>query len=1285
MKIKSLLTTLIFLNFCVCAQQRQITEFKDFHQSPVEVLASASLSNLFLSGDRDGKVAFYKNGKRSIPAQQPHKSGLSAAALTLNDKSAVTVDISGEVFFWDVEELEVKDNYKLNSRVRAIFFEKNLVLFISPEGLISRVDTYKKETFKVFDLKKKIIKADFLIQNKTISLIAGDREGTIHKITFGNEVTHQTLDLTSSPLIEVENGLSGNNTVATSASGEVFYISKTFKEFTKVYQAKRASKAVYPYAGHILAAEEDTQISKLNVNSGKLVKSYDINAKDILDIQVGNKGKTLIAGLRNGSVKTINLNSPTPQSKDLINAILSGSTKDVDSILTKGTNVNGVDSKNRSPFHILWFETSHTTELKTSISNLLLDYGVNPTLYDYRGRTYRHIDSEEVKENIKERIRKNSKVLSNACATDDVPTAIDALSRGADINHVDIYERTPLMYAALSENIELLNILTANVHLNLDQENNLGETVFDQKVSNTILNYINEYELNLKSARDTYISGLADEDYTKLERAINELGFSPLEEDIRLSKLGKQNEKGSILVYLLVNKKFKEVEYHLSKGGMISIEDNPYFKDIIRYSKDLKSFETMLSYGAHLQNDKRTCPDIFYTLVEEKAPLSDLRVLNNKYGYDGTSLSCEGTPAFFKAIKNNDLDTIRFFLSELKIDPNLTEIKDGKKGKSALMVALENNNPYLARVLINAGAETNYFYFSDDLEKEVSAFDFIRESDSKELLRLMTEQFEEPKHVLILSIVTKNLELLKFAHQELGADLLERINPDAPPLHLVVNKSWQEGFSYFIEQGIDINKLYPGFEYTILHSAIQNGKIDFLKKQQQLTLNFNILSRKGRNAAHIACEFNQVSILKELYQMSPPITAEAKDVNGDSWSKICKDEARSLVFKHYAAVKAINDFQEPSEEDLVKIALKGLLTNRRAPIFTIRLKRGPNRGKEEKVDLLRMLVSKDYEDAYRQVTNNSLYTEDLIFALKHGHKKFYNIAIRSNLTVKFPQEVLDIFSDSFYEKEDFPYLLNMAHDILKKFTVVDNVSAPIMGILLLGIKNSHYLDKNDQRFTDIANTYYQNGVKFDVKVNGENFLDEFYWSLWRQKDYTLAYNLIKDFGYKRFGEKPYGIIDRLERLKASRITIFNHILILRNQGFNLFEDVTKGEKYFLQMIETEVSGLTLSSMSEDLVSLLDPSKDNFGIPIIILRELMVKENNTTVQMLVENGLPVDHRFAFLNRTMLMHAAGFGNRVLVEYLLSVGANNKLEDRDGDRPHKIARRAGYKDLSKFIRKY
>lgn len=1286
MKIFSFCVLLIFNILNLHANQSSIVDYEDFHEAPIQVIQGAAQRDLFLSADREGKLAVYFNGQRYIPKEQPHQRGIIAAAFTLNNKKAVTADQEGLLVFWDIEKLKVIKKVNLATRLRAVFLKSNLILYVTQNGLVSKMTFEDDEIKEVINLKTKILSGDFVVNNGSIQLITGDRNGTLHKVTFGKEVKQKKVFLSNSPIIEVECGLSGSNLIATTASGEVFNVRDDLNSHQLVFKSKNINKAVYPYAGEIFAAGKDNKVRKANIETGLITKEINLKDKEIMDLQLVDKGNTLVLGMRNGKVKTLNLNSPQNLDKNLLDAIKADEREKIVDLLKKGANVNGVNTKNQTVFHILWDETKHTEATKLILSEILLENGLNPTLYDYRGRNYRHLYPSSKTVEIEKRLLSYSEELNDYASKGDISGVSKALSKGADINHVDIFERTPLMYAATTENLELINILTKKVHLDLKAKNNLDETVFDINISQQIRNYLNEYSYQLNKGKSTYIQGLIDGDLEKLKEAINKYQFNPHHDDIRLAKLGKQSDVNSNLLYLLENKKPSLIAFHLENGGMISIEDNPYYKRLIRYAKDMESFETMVSFGANPNHNRYSCSNLFYTLTKENAPLSDIKKLHDKYDFYANSISCEGEPAFFNVLRNKDLDALRFFLMDLKVDPNETEKIDGKKAKSPLMLALELGDDYLTRVLINAGADPTYFYYSEKEKRNVSVFDFVKDFEDDTLLELLTSKFPKKINLVTTAINTKNIKLLKYVHEVLGQSLYENINPYAPPMYFTVDKNWQEGFDYYLSKGVDINKLYPGFENTVLQMAIIGNSLNFLEAQEGLKIDHSVLSKNGRNSAHIACEYENTTVLKKLYKMDPPITPEISDGDGLAWSDICKGKAFRLVNNHLIAIDEINAARYSYQEGEVLKVLKDLLTDRNTPLFKVRLLKGPYRDKESKVDLLSALVTKGFEKAYKQVTNNQLFKTSLIFALKHGYQKFYNIAIRSKLVLQFPKETLEIFNEEFYDTEDFPYLLNLAYDILSKFKNRQEMPDEIKAILVIGLRNADYFNEDDTRFNDIAIDFYQRGIKLSDNTEVGNLLTQAYWSVRTQKNKPFFYYLIKDKGPYYFEDNDiYKLLGHIENSKNIGHSIFDYIVALQGHGFNLFENIEIGQNYFLRMLEKRVTGAPRISLTKDLLTLLDSSKENYGVPEIILRKLVQKRDITVLQTLIENGLPVDLRFGLYNRTILMHAAQFGNQPLANYLLRAGANNKLKDSKGNRPHKIARRAGFKTLSKFISKY
>jgi ankyrin repeat protein len=379
-------------------------------------------------------------------------------------------------------------------------------------------------------------------------------------------------------------------------------------------------------------------------------------------------------------------------------------------LIESGSNINICDLEKRSSLMIAC-EYFHE-----NIIQLLLENGANPDLSTDDGKTallfVTEKESEEMvslilsySRNKKELINKHYEENRNPLTMSQFHQKNNILKifidNGADVNVKNIYGFTPLIQACLQRDLEIvLKLIQTGVDINMKSDSGLNSLMTAS---------INGNEDIVKTLIDKHadVYTINDFGYTPLMFAVENNNEKVVELLLPFSEnINEQNDdKYTALMFACINKNKNIIKMLLNSGVnpdlknkygetalMILCENGKNYDVVnellkVKHIIDLKDFDSKTAlYKAFKNEDYKICR----LLLEHGADP------NIKYDEETILMKCcEYEDEVF-------VNFVNLFIT-MRADLN---IKDNN-GNTALMVAIENKNEKIIKMLINSGADLN--------------------------------------------------------------------------------------------------------------------------------------------------------------------------------------------------------------------------------------------------------------------------------------------------------------------------------------------------------------------------------------------------------------------------------------------------------------------------------------------------------------------------------------------------------------------------------------------------
>ncbi|MDR2806579.1 MAG: ankyrin repeat domain-containing protein [Puniceicoccales bacterium] len=474
----------------------------------------------------------------------------------------------------------------------------------------------------------------------------------------------------------------------------------------------------------------------------------------------------------------------------------------------------------------------------------------------------------------------------------DISDIVEQLIRqGADINAQNKYKNTPLHYAVLVGNIEMVKFLVEH-GANINITNKKEKTPLDlaeKEQNRTICDYLEEI---IKNKEEIFknLDRINVQELEKMNKAIKH--NSP-----NVAKLS--NEKGETLLHRMAGMgKLDVVAYLLKQGADINAQDD-LGKTPIRWALEFQQFpvmEFLMSTDGIDMNKtdesgqtplcyavKHNLVNIVNFLIERGV---DASVPNSKNGKTPLELAIEN---------NKSSEIIKYLKSKtpLKNYPNKVLEEEKKSKRNEELARLTNGYPINEKqvlALIREGVDVDYPL--DEYGETVLSW-AIRQEENPNILECLL-QHEYGVNSIINTYISDDDTPLRCAIKcnnlaavehliAYGADVnqTDGFSSDTP-LHFAVKKGKVDIVKCLIEHGADANAQSSGGN-TPLHYAAEQGKVDIVKcliRHKANVANVNAQNSEGNTPLHLAAEKGKVDVVECLIEHRA--NANARDSSGDT-------------------------------------------------------------------------------------------------------------------------------------------------------------------------------------------------------------------------------------------------------------------------------------------------------------------------------------------------------------------------------------------------------------------
>uniref|UniRef100_A0A8D8YWX2 Ankyrin-1 n=1 Tax=Cacopsylla melanoneura TaxID=428564 RepID=A0A8D8YWX2_9HEMI len=573
-------------------------------------------------------------------------------------------------------------------------------------------------------------------------------------------------------------------------------------------------------------------------------------------------------------------------------------------ILKQGPDVNGKDSKGRTPLYI------GVERGKMTIIEILMKQGANVNISDLHGKMPLHVAAEKGNEKIIECLLKNGalvdpKVTSNsqegltplflAVIKGSLRSVILLLNSGSNVNVSDKNGKMPIHVAAEKGYVEILECLLkhgSTVDPKIISDSQIGLTPLLLAVQKSCLTGVSEL---LKAGANPNLQ--YTEGQSALSQAVINDDFLVIQELLNYN-LEINNESNREALYRAAVQRYspstKAIIDALVEYGFIldakHTHDEVLMNNSIKYNYS-HIIKQLLNYGAKTKSS--------YLHAAVNNSYSEIADMFIEYGATVTN------DLLHIAVVNSDTEMVQLLLNH-GADPNFSD----DTGKSALHLCVDrdqklsppreaNDNKIfeISKLLIDFGANVNNI---DKCGQTVLHMAIKKENTflikNFFLMNLGTniDIIDGDGHsVLNLAVLTKNLEIIR--------EIL-KYKPD------VNNKSNRKSLDIAVCNGsresvdIEIIETLIGYGFTIEHAddenllycAVVNGYLaiveDLLKKGGEVLINILYKTKSGTMKSIL-----EVAILEDYYKMTALLIKHGAVVSHNMLHTAVKNRNNEIV------------------------------------------------------------------------------------------------------------------------------------------------------------------------------------------------------------------------------------------------------------------------------------------------------------------------------------------------------------------------------------------------------
>ncbi|MFG1485482.1 ankyrin repeat domain-containing protein [Halobacteriovorax sp. RZ-2] len=1237
------------------------------HTSAISSVAISPSGKYIATTDRGGRMLIRKDGElffdNTLEVEITDLSFISEDQFLMSTRNGIVARINLSDFT-DKKSYNISDNSLLKSTVYESYF-----VTVDRLGSIFFVDTNNDESGAITEYSNIGVRSADIFSKGALNVLLGTRDGRVivRDLTSTDVLVDKKLD--GFAIAQVGFSKNGNYIFVTDRSGQVKVYNDDLSNLVFEHNFNTQVHALIIQNSSLTLAT-GKKIHKINLLN-KSQSEYELELGQVTDMALNASGTKIVLGRRDSKVSLITFKEIVTNSRDipLFNAICTGSIDAVKSLINGSADVHMYDNVgNTALLKAAQCIPQSETNLRLELFKLLVENDVLIERINRKGyNVYEFVNTAE-KEFLEARQLELNRALSQYSQEGDISKVRSLLAKGANINYVDIFERTPLMYAAESNNINLVKLLLSDSNLNIGQENGLSQTVDDLIKDEEVEIILNTYTEKMAKGFELMAKGLYENDLNALKEAVEIYNINPLLMDTVFVKLFiEEEENQSFTSYAAMNGFSEVLDYYFAHGGLISNPNNNYFINSARYALDVETLRVYLKYGADLELTKSQCSNTF-SLVASNGSLEDLKVLFEEFGFREIVSHCKGSETILnRIIKRGDTSILRWAINDAKFDLNYS-----LNGVSPISMAISEGLTSYAIALKNSGAKLTKFEAYSSLrlhEGEIVGgkamvnflkreFGFNETGDGDELRALLTA-IREGNTDMALALV------------DIGVKLKQpETTKWEQPISLIVKLKNEELLRKYIEKYSLFEQFLTKYKVSAAQVAAAYDSIDWLMDvaphagDYEETIKPSLIGKF--NLVQIVCLLNDN--VKALERFADPGYANPYSKGYGFYREAPNCFER--VKRDYESIKKLREMVRPESnetESSVSNLYSSLLTESDFNFSYFKL---------DDQSFSFLVAKKGWHDLYERLRGGADYFEAVFAGLKKNIKFLDNL-LANNYHIEYAEKI----DEEFGYRYDYKYSHKVYSGILEHFVnSLKKRNLFIPDVYLL--RSVEYFSYRDE-----ASLYLEYAEKFADYVAK------------RGSDHIKAL-------YVKYLPIPT-LIDLFKRNSFERLNIKNisSDRITKDDVYERFKEISDPvvrEEFLLMVIKANDSlrfsdfiseaifnsFLTMKKFSVNNLNLISSyyQGDNKGKVNGYFLSRFIKEGNiTALKELIAIGLDLDYDYFAAWETLLMSAAREGNKEVAKFLLDSGADKNKKNRNKDKAWQIAKEHGHKDLAKFIRWY
>ncbi|WP_412463275.1 ankyrin repeat domain-containing protein [Halobacteriovorax sp. RT-2-6] len=1259
---------------------------------------ASSYNKIFSTNEMGGKISYIDNDDTSNTAyiggfkgdllvdfddkpiirKGAHDYAITSVASNKEKNLVVSTDALGNIKLWNGKLELIEDSIeRKNGLVLSLLIEGNTIYVLYSDATLRSLNNKGEliKDVKIFDTR---LRSGSLISNsKEIVIAAGERNGTFHMAKLSLK----------SKLISDKRSVTGKNELAVTRTKIVNHGSRAIfvNSEKKVFVLDTANGNLLFSSQYTNAESYSFYKSDIYVITRDLVSRVNFVTQNVTPVQQFEEPITNFVPVSNSSFiyitasgltekMEIDKGEQTNDAEAFVSAACRGDLDKLKELVSNGVDANIKNSKGQSAMSSMSYCMKENISLKKDVILFLIENEASIRSFDKHGRSLFDLIKDDSFADLKKSIEIFGAELINAVKNNDISLVSTLLKLGANVNAFDFYNKSSLLYAAEVANLDMLEVLLADPWIEINKKDKYGRDIFAYELPEASLKVIKAKQQEKIKGRQMAISGINNGNLNQLKDAVENYGFNPLVEDMKLINNSDIHISEYLLTRAVLSSNHKIVKYYIDNGGLVSFSD--HHVHLIYNAQDMEMFEYYLANDANIADDRGNCKNLFWKLSIKPGSLEDLKKLVHTYQYTGGYDGCEGEPELWRIIESKDMEMFNWYVTSFQNDfePDNTE-------GHALVHAVKTENFKAFNAILNLDKKElsnktkwliarNLKYVDGEI---VGGYSFAS------LVYNVVGNFNisyNNRNVLADAILSGDesniMSLLR-----LGATLNPVGNGDPSellPLQAIILKkdanlleNYHDNNGQLNEYNLNNGSIRP-IDYAIIHDRFEW----FLSNARYLE-DIKVKSDKPNavNLGVLACrETQNIRLLKKLiknYDVNPfDIEGTIEQAYGIGECAQAIDHQFSLMSSLYEHVKnktlTVEKFEELHSE--IYRILPGFKNGKNSSLGLISAQNMPF-------------------GFYKLIRPDSENIEEIFSGIRknEGDGGYFKYFLKKDLHYKYSKE----FVDEFYFYSDWeryqPLFLVAMNNIIDR-----KVEMPIGYIKLINLMSGGIRTK------DLAEKYYHKLKEYGVDFVSKENIDVLYHRLigFLTLDELKRFIRIADFNEFTSG---YGneVNSYLREIFYRISEIDNHEIL------HLIFDKLENSKINISM-------KTTGTYSNEPILGKDIFKNkyvNMGITSRYVKLLATNTNSASIaynlkyaaeacnpktyKNLISIFDDINKRFGYYEETLLMISAENGCMEWVKTLLENGADKKLKNANKRNAQTLARKAGHKEIYRFIRKY